>query len=95
MQYIKHKFLRRLKLFFKKEYFKIFYKGLFFNLSLTNFLRGYFYKKLLNFVNLSSSLKNRCFFNNSSKGLLKQYRMSRHVFKYFVNFGLISGMIRK
>lgn len=95
MKYINYKNIFRIKTFKKLEFFKIFYKSLFFNLSLSNFIRSYFYSKLFKLLNLSrSSFKFRCFKNFYSRNLVKQYNLSRFFFKYYSNNGYISGLKR-
>ena len=96
MKYIQYKNIKIINKFQKIEFLKIYYKSLFFSLSLTNYIRGYFYKKLILLFNLSnySLFKNRCFFNLYSRNTIKKYNLSRFIFKLKASYGFISGVRR-
>ena len=96
MRYIYYKNIQNILKFKKLEFFKVFYKSLFFSLSLTNYIRSYFYTKLILFFKKYNFffIRSRCVFNLYSRNLIKKYNLSRFMFKFYANNGYITGIRR-
>lgn len=90
--FIKDK-LRRSKFYFiEKERLRL--KSLVFNRSLDYNIRCYFFLRLNNLKRNSSFVRivNRCLITNRSKGILRNFHLSRINFKEYISLNIMSSI---
>lgn len=92
--YLLRKDKRKRRLYLKYEINRLFYRSIYLNTNLSKEIRKYAYVKLTKLPKncLNSRIKNRCVFDNGSKSIFRDFKMSRFKIKDLGSKGLINGL---